>query len=61
MTGYICIAMLEDPPYNMIVGMTEHDPEDWCDELPLPSHLLYFQSFIEKMHDAITKGAVQSL
>ncbi|PPD49986.1 MAG: hypothetical protein CTY13_02460 [Methylobacter sp.] len=45
MAGYICIAMLEDPPYNMILTSTEEEPEDWLDELPLPSHLLCYESF----------------
>ncbi|ASF45479.1 SEL1-like repeat protein [Methylovulum psychrotolerans] len=45
MTGYICIAMLEDPPYNMILTATEEEPEDWLDELPLPSHLLCYEGF----------------
>jgi hypothetical protein len=43
MTGYICIAMLEDPPYNLIVAVTASEPKDWCAELPLPSHLLCFE------------------
>ena len=59
MTGYICIAMLEDPPYNLIVAATEGEPKDWCAELPLPSHLLYFEAF--KNLDLIFKQFNQRL
>ncbi|MGZ8934976.1 MAG: hypothetical protein ACXW04_08760 [Methylobacter sp.] len=45
MTGYVCIAMLEDPPYNMILAATEEEPKNWLDELPLPSHLLCHDYF----------------
>ncbi|MGZ8240214.1 MAG: tetratricopeptide repeat protein [Methylobacter sp.] len=45
MAGYICIAMLEDPPYYMILATTEEEPENWLEELPLPSHLLCYESF----------------
>ena len=41
MAGYICIAMLEDPPYNMILAATEEEPEEWLEELPLPRRLSY--------------------
>lgn len=41
MSGYVCIAMLEDPPYNIYLAATEEEPEDWCARLPLPSHLLH--------------------
>jgi hypothetical protein len=43
MQKYVCIAMLEDPPYNLIVAVTDCEPKDWCAKLPLPSHLLYFE------------------
>lgn len=59
MAGYICIAMLEDPPYNMILTATEEEPEDWLDELPLPSHLLCYESF--KDSNVILKQFIQRL
>lgn len=45
MSGYVCIAMLEDPPYNMYLAATEEEPEDWRRSLPLPSHLLCYEQF----------------
>ena len=59
MAGYICIAMLEDPPYNMILGSTEEEPEDWLEELPLPSHLLCYENF--KDSNVILKQFIQRL
>ncbi len=59
MAGYICIAMLEDPPYNMILAATEEEPEDWLEELPLPSHLLCYESF--KDTKVILKQFIQRL
>ncbi len=59
MAGYICIAMLEDPPYNMILAATEEEPEDWLEELPLPSHLLCYESF--KDSKVILKQFIQRL
>ncbi len=59
MTGYICIAMLEDPPYNLIVAATANEPKDWCATLPLPSHLLCFKAF--KNSDIIFKQFIQRL
>jgi hypothetical protein len=47
MTGYICIAMLVDPPYNIILSATEDKPEDWLAKLPLPSHLLCHEYFVD--------------
>ena len=45
MSGYVCIAMLEDPPYNIYLATTEEEPEDWRRGLPLPSHLLCYEKF----------------
>lgn len=59
MTKYVCIAMLEDPPYNLIVAVTAYDPKDWCAELPLPSHLLCFEEF--KNPDIIFNQFIQRL
>ena len=59
MAGYICIAMLEDPPYNMILAATEEEPEDWLEELPLPSHLLCYENF--KDTKVILKQFIQRL
>jgi hypothetical protein len=33
MVGYICIAMFEEPPYNMILTTTEEVSECWLEEL----------------------------
>jgi hypothetical protein len=57
MAGYICIAMLEDPPYNMILGATEEEPENWLEELPLPSHLLCYEAF-DGFGEALAFGAL---
>jgi hypothetical protein len=43
MSGYVCIAMLEDPPYNMIVSATVDHPEVWVGRCPLPAHLLFYR------------------
>lgn len=59
MTGYVCIAMLEDPPYNMIVAATNDKPEEWLDALPLPSHLLCYELF--KDPDEIVKQCLKQL
>lgn len=59
MTGYICIAMLEDPPYNLIVAAIAGEPKDWCAKLPLSSHLLCFEDF--KNPDIIFKQFIQIL
>jgi hypothetical protein len=45
MGAYVCIAMLEDPPYSIYLAATEEEPEDWCEGLPLPSHLLCYEKF----------------
>jgi hypothetical protein len=45
MSGYVCIAMLEDPPFSIYLAATEEEPEDWCAGLPLPSHLLCYEKF----------------
>lgn len=47
MTEYVCIAMLVDPPYNIILSATNKKPEEWLAELPLPSHLLCHDSFFD--------------
>lgn len=47
MSGYVCIAMLEDPPYNLYLAATEEEPEEWCADLPLASHLLCYEGFID--------------
>lgn len=46
MSEYVCIAMLEDPPFSIILATTDN-PEDWLDELPLPSHLILCESFTD--------------
>ncbi|MCF7988020.1 MAG: DUF1566 domain-containing protein [Methylovulum sp.] len=51
--------MLEDPPYNMIVAATNDKPEDWLEDLPLPSHLLCYERF--KDPDVIVKQCLKQL
>ena len=45
MTGYVCIAMLVDPPYNIFLSSTLEKPDDWVVNLPIPCHLLYYDQF----------------
>jgi len=59
MSGYFCIAMLEDPPYNMFIAATENEPEKWRDELPLPSHLLCYEYFDDA--DEVERQCLQTL
>ncbi len=59
MPGYVCIAMLEDPPYNLYLAATEDEPEDWCAELPLTSHLLCYEGF--KDPNSIVKKCIKQL
>jgi hypothetical protein len=59
MTGYVCIAMLEDPPYNMIIAATNDQPEEWLNALPLLSHLLCYEEFTNP--DTIFKQFIQRL
>ncbi|MDD5035796.1 MAG: tetratricopeptide repeat protein [Methylococcaceae bacterium] len=59
MPGYVCIAMLEDPPYNLYLAATEEEPEEWCADLPLASHLLCYEGFIDPQ--AIQKQCVKQL
>jgi len=59
MPGYVCVAMLEDPPYNLYLAATEDKPEDWCAQLPLTSHLLCYEGF--KDPQSIVKQCFQRL
>jgi TPR repeat protein len=59
MSGYFCIAMLEDPPYSMIVQATAEEPGDWLEELPLPSHLLSYEYFDDA--DEVERRCLQRL
>ncbi len=45
MPGYVCIAMLEDPPYNIYLQPTKKEPKTWCLELSLPSILLFYEAY----------------
>jgi hypothetical protein len=55
MSGYVCIAMLEDPPYNIMLGSSLEDPDAWVKKYPLPMHLLLYRQdshpdeFLEKL------------
>lgn len=45
MNKYICIGLLEDPPYNVIIDSTDLDPQEWVNNLSLKSHLIGYNSF----------------
>lgn len=47
MAGFLCIAMMKEPPYLMMVGVTEYEPDVWAENLLSPSHLLYYEAFSE--------------
>ena len=59
MSGYVCIAMLEDPPYSIYLAATEEGPEDWCAGLPLSSHLLCYEAFDDPK--AVAKQCIREL
>lgn len=64
MTEYVCIAMLVDPPYNIILSATNEKPGEWLAELPLPSHLLCHDCFFdakEIVQQCITKLQEQDI
>lgn len=45
MVGFLCIAMMKEPPYFMTVGVTEYEPDVWAETLLLSSHLLCYEGF----------------
>jgi hypothetical protein len=45
MSGFLCIAMMKEPPYQMMIGVTEYEPDVWVDTLLKPYHLLCYQGF----------------
>ncbi len=45
MIGFLCIAMMKEPPYKIIIGVTEYEPDVWAETLLLPCHLLYYEGF----------------
>ncbi len=45
MAGFLCIAMMKEPPYFITVGVTEYEPDVWAETLLLPSHLLCYEGF----------------
>jgi TPR repeat protein len=45
MSGFLCIAMMKAPPYQMMIGVTEYEPDVWVDTLLKPYHLLCYQGF----------------
>jgi hypothetical protein len=59
MPKYVCIAMLLDPPYNIVVKKTEIEPTEWIENLPLPSHLLCYGAFEDP--DKIISGLFSKL
>jgi hypothetical protein len=59
MSGYVCIAMLEDPPYSIYLAATEEEPEDWCAGLPLQSHLLYWEK--TESAEKVVKSLIKAL
>lgn len=49
MSGYLCVAMVLEPPFELIMGVTENPPEYWFDELHEPSSgvLLCYENFFD--------------
>lgn len=45
MAGFLCIAMMKEPPYQMMIGVTEYEPDVWVETLLRPYHLLCYQGF----------------
>jgi TPR repeat protein len=45
MAGFLCIAMMKESPYQMMVGVTEYEPDVWVETLLKPYHLLCYQGF----------------
>lgn len=47
MAGFLCVAMMKEPPYFITIGVTEYEPDVWAETLLLPSHLLCYEGFRE--------------
>jgi hypothetical protein len=47
MAGFLCVAMMKKPPYLIMVGVTEYEPDVWAETLLLPFHLLCYEGFRE--------------
>ena len=45
MVGFLCVAMMKEPPHFMTLGTTEYEPDVWAETLLLPSHLLCYEGF----------------
>jgi hypothetical protein len=59
MAGFLCIAMMKEPPFKMIIGVTEYEPDVWAETLLSPCHLLYYEGFNEL--EAILQRYLQQL
>ncbi|MDD1607461.1 MAG: sel1 repeat family protein [Methylococcaceae bacterium] len=47
MAGFLCIAMMKEPPYQIMIGVTEYEPDVWVETLLKPYHLLCYQGFYD--------------
>jgi hypothetical protein len=45
MAGFLCIAMMKEPPHFITIGITEYEPDVWAETLLSPSHLLCYEGF----------------
>jgi hypothetical protein len=59
MAGFLCIAMMKEPPYKMMIGVTEYEPDVWAETLLSPCHLVYYEGFSDA--EAILQQHLQQL
>jgi TPR repeat protein len=59
MAGFLCIAMMKEPPYKIIMDVTEYEPDVWAETLLSPCHLLYYEGFTEP--EAVQHSHLQHL
>ena len=45
MAGFLCIAMMKEPPHFITIGITEYEPDVWAETLLSISHLLCYEGF----------------
>jgi hypothetical protein len=44
MSKYICIAIHEDPPYNIVLETTDVEPEEWLEKNSITFSFFEFES-----------------
>lgn len=59
MAGFVCIAMMKEPPHFMTIGITEYEPDVWAETLLSISHLLCYEGFNDP--DAFERQYLQQL